>query len=707
MNNPFRKTDKSKRRVSGFLEWFPSKLYASYLIPALFLLCVGISIIVIDWLYVSDRRGFAIGGPSPRTYRAIYPISFFDVAITDKLRDNAGDAVLGVVTRNVGASDRMKLRLEAFRNMSVEDAEPQTPGVLTENFTERLLDAFKALPEDQRDHLLSAARQVGGVYFDTLSSADIGTEWKDKSILWAEINKHDLSPVERNLVYQLLDDVVEPRFKTDPRLTAFVRGAERREIPIVERRMEVGDVIVRRGETVTTSIADSLREQGYLEDKFQLAQVIVMCILILVTPLWMDVVTRQRSGKPSDPAWGRVVFVVTTAWICEAAAARLAVYGGGVLAAVTVSYLCMPRRIAFHIALAGATSGAFLTAGLSTYGLLSFLILSFAGAMIGFYAFKKIESLKELITKVFFITIFLAVIKEAVRALLGLPTLESMALSWPLVGTWLRISNFLLFELAATLLAVLSLLASESYIGAFSALKAMELSNPSNPLLRKLQAEAPGTYHHSLMIGALAGTVANELGIDESIMRVGAYYHDIGKMRRPRHFVENQLGGENIHDTLSPTLSAMAIIAHVREGIELANEFRLPNRVKHFIAEHHGTTCVSYFYKKALAQGENVERIQFCYPGPKPQSRETALLMLMDSIEAAVRSENKNISKITDIQEIIARVINVKSEEGQLYDADFTFRELELIKEASLKALRSMYHTRTVKEIKDKKGQKI
>jgi putative nucleotidyltransferase with HDIG domain len=202
------------------------------------------------------------------------------------------------------------------------------------------------------------------------------------------------------------------------------------------------------------------------------------------------------------------------------------------------------------------------------------------------------------------------------------------------------------------------------------------------------------------MIGTLAEAVAGELGMDENVMKMGAYYHDIGKLRRPRFFVENQLGGENIHDTLSPTLSAMAIIAHVREGVELANEFGLPKKVKQFISEHHGTTCLGYFHKKALANGENADIGQFCYPGPKPQSRETALLMLLDSAEAAMRAESAKILTVNDIQEVIERVIAVKIKEKQFDDVDFTYKEMTLIKSALLKAFQSMYHTRIVKEIK-------
>jgi len=648
-----------------------------------------------EWFYASSGRGFKEDKPSPRTYRAISPTNYVDVAFTDKLRDRAGDSVVGVVVRNLGAAERMKLRLDAFSDH--ENDSSQQSGALMETFSDELVNAFDAIPEEQRRRLLSLSAQIGEAYFETMTSADVGTEWRDRAILWAELNKLEIPLVEKNLIYQLLEEIAEPRYKTDQRLTASVRNSEKKDIPLIERRMEVGDVIVRQGDNVTPSVAGTLRKQGYLEDKFPLTQWGIMCILVLVLPLLMDIVTHERQGarRLDDSTWNCVVLVVATGWICEAGYVLFGIDIGGVLAAVTVAFLCLPGRFAFHAALVGTVSGVFLTSEFSAYVVLSSLILSFTAATIGFYALAKIGSLKDLRTKVFFMGIFLAVVNESVRALLDLPVLE-----------WQRGGCFVLFEYTTTFLAVSFLLTAEGAIGTLSVLKAREMSHPSNPLLRKLQTEAPGTYHHCLMIGSLADAVAKELGMDENLMLVGAYYHDIGKMYRPRHFVENQLGGENIHDTLSPTLSAVAIIAHVREGVELANEFRLPKKVKQFITEHHGTTCVNYFYKKALAQGENVEREQFCYPGPKPQSRETALLMLLDSLEAAVRSEREIISTVADIQEIVERIVNIKISEKQFDEADFTFKELELIKAASARALQSMYHTRTVKEIKDKNKHK-
>jgi len=702
MNNPIRKIDNFRHRVSGVLGWFPRELYASYLVAALFLLCVGATVVGMDWLYISSERGFTENYPSPRTYRALSPMSYFDVAAADRLRVIAGGSVAGVVVRNVRAAERMKIRLEEFRGISMDDDRARA---LAERFSEGLFNAFNSIPEDQRERLLSAAARIGEGFFDTVGAGDFEVSLEDRAALWAEINRLEYPLAERNLVYQLLEEIVEPRYYTDLRLTELVRDAERRDIPVIERRMEVGDVIVRQGEVITPSIARLLVAQGYPINQFPLAQMILAFLFTLLLPLWINIVTYRgaRVRRPDDIAWGCVVFAVAIGWLCKAAAVRLGIDGGGVLAAVTVAFLCLPPSLAFHMALAGTISGSFLTTGLPMYGALSFVLLAFAAATVGFYAMPRVDSLKNLSGKVFFTAISLAVVKEATRGIFGLPMLESLAIGWPFGDTWVRAGHFLFFDFTTTFLAVSLFLATENTIGAFSAIKARELSQPSNPLLRKLQTEAPGTYYHCMMIGTLAETVADELGMDKNLVRVGAYYHDIGKIRRPRHFIENQMGGENIHDTLSPTLSAAAIIAHVREGIELANEFHLPKKVKQFIAEHHGTTFVGYFYKKALTLAQNVEREQFCYPGPKPQSRETALLMIMDSLEAAVRAESKNISRISDIQEIIERVVNIKIAEKQLDDADFTLRELELIKTASLKALQSMYHTRTVKEIKEKK----
>lgn len=241
----------------------------------------------------------------------------------------------------------------------------------------------------------------------------------------------------------------------------------------------------------------------------------------------------------------------------------------------------------------------------------------------------------------------------------------------------------------------------ENFFDIMSPLRLMELSYPTQPLLKKLQIEAPGTYHHSLMVGTLAEAAADRLGMNTYLIRAGAYYHDVGKLRRPHFFVENQMEGENVHDELTPSLSALVIIAHVREGLEIAQEYHLPAKLRQFIAEHHGTTCLAYFHRKSIALGETLPREQFCYPGPRPSCRETGLLMLADSVEAAVRADRKNITGIQDLEKVISGVVEAKVSEGQLDDVDFTMKELATIREALVYALQSMYHGRKVKEIKE------
>jgi putative nucleotidyltransferase with HDIG domain len=239
----------------------------------------------------------------------------------------------------------------------------------------------------------------------------------------------------------------------------------------------------------------------------------------------------------------------------------------------------------------------------------------------------------------------------------------------------------------------------ENLFDVISPLRLIELSHPANRLLKRLQVEAPGTYHHTLMVGTLAESAADRLGLNSLLVKAGAYYHDVGKLRRPHFFVENQFQGENVHDELSPTLSALIIVSHVREGMDLAAEHGLPRVIRKFITEHHGTTCLGYFHRKAKAMGEELPREQFCYPGPKPNSPETALVMLADSTEAAVRAAGGNIQDVVELEETVGRVIESKLQEKQLDDVAFTLKDLATIKAVFVDVLRSMYHSRQVKEI--------
>jgi putative nucleotidyltransferase with HDIG domain len=222
----------------------------------------------------------------------------------------------------------------------------------------------------------------------------------------------------------------------------------------------------------------------------------------------------------------------------------------------------------------------------------------------------------------------------------------------------------------------------------------LELSDLNHPLLRQLAMRAPGTYQHSLMIGELSAAAAEAIGANPLLTRVGAYFHDIGKMNKPEYFVENQQG-YNPHDKLSPSMSALIVETHVKEGLELAEEHRLPAKIRDFIPEHHGTTVMNYFYLRALEEareGEKVIEDDFRYPGPKPRSRETAIVMLADTIEAASRVIEEPTPRRIKLQ--VKELIENKFGDGQLDECPLTFRDLRLVREAFVTVLTSRFHQR-------------
>jgi len=223
-------------------------------------------------------------------------------------------------------------------------------------------------------------------------------------------------------------------------------------------------------------------------------------------------------------------------------------------------------------------------------------------------------------------------------------------------------------------------------------LQLMELGQLNQPLLRRLQEEAPGTFHHSILVGNLGERAADLIGADALLVRVGCYYHDIGKLSRPGFYIENQLGGTNPHDSLDPITSNNIVQEHVRYGAELSKKHRLPDRVRDFTVEHHGTRLVAYFYRRAAADNPDIDPAIFTYPGPRPQSKETAIAMLSDSTEAVVRSSRDHSAE--KIDELVEGVIAERLSEGQFDDCELTLRDLRTIADSFKTTLRAIYHPR-------------
>lgn len=260
-------------------------------------------------------------------------------------------------------------------------------------------------------------------------------------------------------------------------------------------------------------------------------------------------------------------------------------------------------------------------------------------------------------------------------------------------GNLINSLTALIGGLITSILAIGILPILEQMFDIITPLKLLELSNPNQPLLKKMLFEAPGTYHHSILVANLSEAAADTIGANPLMSRVGAYYHDIGKIKRPYFFKENQIGDDNPHDKITPKLSTMIITSHVKDGVELCRKNKLPGKICDIIEQHHGTTLAKYFFVIAQNEG-NEEALEkdFRYAGPKPESKEAAVVMLADSVEAAVRSISK--PTLENIEKTVDKIISDKISDGQMDNTELTLRDFTLIKQSFIKILTGMYHSR-------------
>jgi len=309
--------------------------------------------------------------------------------------------------------------------------------------------------------------------------------------------------------------------------------------------------------------------------------------------------------------------------------------------------------------------------------------VSFLTGSVGVLALSRVDSRNQMIRATLLVGManFLAVLSFA---LLDGGDLSSLAESagWGLfnglISGWIAVGSLPMFE---------------HFFGITTSFRLLDLSNMNEPLLRKLTLEAPGTYQHSMMVANLSEQAARAIGADALLCRVGAYYHDIGKIKRPRFFIENQMGLENPHDKLAPSLSTRIIHSHVKDGIEMAKEAGLPDVLIDFIAQHHGTSLVGYFYHQACTRStEPVFEEDFRYSGPRPQSRETAILLLCDGWEAAARTLSQPTNE--KLAELVEKMVKHNLDDGQLDDSGLSLRDIKIIKATLSHALQNIYHSR-------------
>jgi len=318
---------------------------------------------------------------------------------------------------------------------------------------------------------------------------------------------------------------------------------------------------------------------------------------------------------------------------------------------------------------------------------LNLLLVFFVGSLTAAYTVREARTRSHLINAGFFVGVM-----QVVCTMLLNPESDVILSKafWIIEIRPLFINGFI-----AAIIVMTTSKIFESMFGVLTNFSLLELSDFNHPLLKRMVLEAPGTYHHSLIVSNLSEAAADSIGANALLTRVGAYYHDIGKMVKPEYFTENQLVDGNKHDNIEPSMSRLVILNHVKEGIELAKKNKLNPLIIDFIPQHHGTGLIYYFYQKALEGAEDHEDVQeenFRYPGPKPQTRETAIVMLADSVEGATRALDEPTPK--KIEEVVRKIINNRFIDGQLDECNLTLKEIDRISHVFTRVLSAMYHGR-------------
>ncbi|NLW06988.1 MAG: HDIG domain-containing protein, partial [Clostridia bacterium] len=487
---------------------------------------------------------------------------------------------------------------------------------------------------------------------------------------------------------------------------AYVRAFQSGPVQVTIRQNEkiVGD-----GEIVTAEHIEALQKLGLLRSSGSWGGIIGL--VLLQTAMVALLLLYLRLFKTDIYKNDRLLFLLGLLWLTFLVLARgtMAIsLGGRAEFAHLVGYLIPVAASSMLVAILLDTNLAIvftlflgLEAGIIGGGYYQFAAVGIISGLVGIYCVSHVSQRSALARSSFFL--MLANLLSVLA--LGL-MLNNSLLQMSVAATFALINGLL-----STVLTIGFLPFLENSFGITTSIRLLELSNPNHPLLKRLLLEAPGTYHHSILVGNLAEAAAEAVGANGLLARAGAYFHDIGKLKRPYFFIENQLTADNPHDRLAPTLSTLIISSHVKDGLEMAREHRLPGVIQDIIAQHHGDTLISYFYNKARenSRSNSVNESDYRYDGPRPASKEAAIVMLADSVEAGIRS----LPKPTPgrMEGFVRKIIKEKMEDGQLEASDLTFRELTVIAEAFMRVLNGIFHTRieypeaVVKEMERRKGR--
>lgn len=680
-----------------------------FIVGFLYVLLTAVIYFFLLLLVIPTTYQLTVGEPSDVTLYA--PIKVIDEAETDRLKNEASNRVKDVYTVDMTIINDQKRNLDQQFDLIEGTRELLRSGVNLEGMgltevefygqnakLDYLLDREIIQLSFLSDEKLKNLKYISITTLDVVMAEDIGiqeiTDAYEHAEALIDANPYDNDAQVKDLANSITKHFTKPNYFYDSEKTQANRLAAAETIEPVYINKD--ELLVREGEIIDSRIYERLNAVGLLKDSTTiwpylglLMFSVILVFLMYFTLRRMHPWVHQDNGKLlmlvvinlivvtgfvligmmnqgiDNPALGYLaplalgVMLITTLY-----SLRFAVVNGALLAILASVMFNLDQTMIFDY----------------RYG---FVLL--VGSIAGAFAMKHIKQRSSL---------FIAGLVVAGANMAAIVVIVFMSLHQYSTAEMIQITSFgILNGIISAILMIGLLPLLESLFGVLSPIKLMELSNANHPLLRKLLIETPGTYHHSIIVGNLAESAAEAVGADGLLARVGAYYHDIGKTKRPSFFVENQINIDNPHDKISPIISKNIIIAHTTDGLEMLRAHKLPTAIQDIAVQHHGTSVLKFFYNKALKEADGpVDENEYRYLGPKYQTKEAAIVGIADSLEATVRS----MSNVTNeqLEELIEKIIKDHIIDNQFSECDLNFKELDIISRSLYESLKGIFHSR-------------
>ncbi len=669
----------------------PANIHAHSLVrrTVMFFVFLALYIVCLSADFIPEKISLQIGQVSDRDVIAPRTVSYVDNVKTKKLEMEVMASVANVYDMDIAVMSKAEedvktifktaqtIRMDS--TLTLEQKQEKLVRELPVTLSSSAVDGLLALDDTgslkTEDYTKSILRKYlqRGIRDDDLDVA------RKQVVLEAE--ELGLGKNAESVVAGVAQTLIRPNFILNIRETDKRKQSALANIESVRETVKKGQILVRRGDIVTNEQIHVMEELGLYAGNISEVRILGLTLFVLII-MGISIGYLYRFA---NPVYNNDMYLILLGLIIlvTLVVGKVAHYYSDFSAPIATGALLTAILIGPRVGLLISVIMAMLFGVMVDHDLRA-VASALIGGMAGVYSVTKMSHGYSLPRG----GIWIAVINFLVIA--------STGLIQQLNGTEVLFQGLLgaINGIVSAVITIGLLPYLEHAFNITTPIKLLDLAKPNHPLLQRLLLDAPGTYHHSVLVGNLAETAAVTVGADPVIVRVGAYYHDIGKIKRPYFFIENQAGCDNPHDKISPSLSTLIVTSHIKDGFDLCKEYKLPQVIVDIIQQHHGTTLASYFYKRATEteHGECVIESDFRYEGPTPQTKEAALVMLADSCEAAVRSISK--PNVNRIEATVRKIIRERLQDGQLDDCNLTLSDLKVIGDVYIRLLSSMFHSR-------------